>query len=224
MEETNLRQKVSFTDKNIFVGMDVHQRSWNVSIFLDRTFIRSFTQPPSVDSITNLLRRDYPGANYLCGYESGYSGFWIHRKLTQQGIPCQVLHAADIPQTAKQKLMKRDPVDSKKIGEALSSQNINPIYVPDEESERDRSLIRYREKLLRDITRCKNRIRSILNQFGTDLPEKFYNGWSRIFIQWLKETEQIQGSARITLNHMIEQMVLLRSMLLKVNKDITILR
>lgn len=224
METTNLRQKVDFTAKNIFVGMDVHQKSWNVSIFLDRTFVRSFTQPPSIDAIAHLLRRDYPGANYLCGYESGYSGFWIQRKLSQQGIPCQVLHAADIPQTAKQKLMKRDPVDSKKIGEALSSQNINPIYVPDEESERDRSLIRYRERLLKDLTRCKNRIRSILNQFGIDLPEKFNNGWSNKFIHWLKETEQVQGSARITLNHMIEQMVLLRSMLLKVNKDIRVLQ
>jgi transposase len=224
METTKLRQKVDFTNNNIFVGMDVHQRSWNVSIFLEQTFVRSFTQPPSVDVITHLLRRDYPGANYLCGYESGYSGFWIQRKFKQQGIPCQVLHAADIPQTIKQKLMKRDPVDSKKIGKALASQNTNSIYVPDEESERDRSLIRYRERLLKDITRCKNRIRGILNQFGIDLPEKFEKGWSSKFIHWLKETEQVQGSARITLNYMIEQMVLLRSMLLKVNKDIRVLQ
>ena len=224
METTKLRQKVDFTAKNIFVGMDVHQKSWNVSIFLDRTFVRSFTQPPSTSAIAQLLKRDYPGARYLCGYESGYSGFWIQRDLLRQGISCQVLHAADIPQTAKQKLMKRDPVDSKKIGEALSSQNTIPIYVPDEESERDRSLIRYRERLLKDLTRCKNRIRSILNQFGAELPDKFSKGWSNIFIQWLKETDQVQGSARITLNHMIEQMILIRSMLLKVNRDIRILQ
>jgi len=224
METTNLRQKVDFSDKNIFVGIDVHQKSWNVSIFLDRTFIRSFTQQPSIDAIAQLLKRDYPGANYLCGYESGYSGFWIQRKLNQHSIPCQVLHAADIPQTAKQKLMKRDPVDSKKIGEALSSQNASPIYVPDEKSERDRSLIRYRERLLKDLTRCKNRIRSILNQFGIDLPNKFSKGWSNIFIHWLKETDQVQDSARITLNHMIEQVILIRSMLLKVNRDIRVLQ
>jgi transposase len=129
--------------------------------FLIGQFVRSFTQPASIEAIEHLLRRDYPGATYLCGYESGFCGFWIQRKLQQRGIPCQVLHAADIPQTAKQKIVKRYPVDSKKIGDALSSAQVNSIYIPDEESERDRSLIRYRDRIQKDLTRSKNRIRSI---------------------------------------------------------------
>ncbi len=224
METTNLRQKVDFTGKNIFVGMDVHQKSWNISIHLERTFVRSFTQPPSVDALVHLLHRDYPGATYMCGYESGYCGFWIERDLRYKGVPCQVLHAADIPQTAKQKLVKRDPVDSKKIGEALSAGTANPIYVPIEDDERDRSLIRYRDRLLKDLTRSKNRIRSLLYEFGVDLPERFNSGWSNRFIQWLKEMDQVRGSARITLDHMIGQVVLLREMLLKVNRDIKALQ
>lgn len=224
MNTTNLKQKVDFTNKNIIVGMDVHQNSWNISIFLDQKFIRSFTQPPSIDALEHLLRRDYPGATYLCGYESGFCGFWIQRKLQQQGIPCIVLHAADIPQTAKQKLMKRDPVDSKKIGDALSSEKVNSIYIPDEESERDRSLVRYRDRIQKDLTRSKNRIRSILYQFGIDMPEQYKKGWSNRFIAWLKESDQIHGSARTTLDFMVEQMILHRSMLLKVNRDIRALQ
>lgn len=224
MNTTNLIQKVDFTDKNIFVGMDVHLNSWNISIFLDRTFVRSFTQPPSINALEHLLRRDYPGATYLCGYESGFCGFWIQRELQQRGIPCQVLHAADIPQTAKQKLVKRDPVDSKKIGDALSSDKVNSIYIPDEESERDRSLVRYRDRIQKDLTRSKNRIRSILYQFGIELPEKYHKGWSNRFIEWLRDSDQVQGSARTTLNYMVEQMILHRSMLLKVNRDIRALQ
>jgi transposase len=224
MNTTNLKQKVDFTNKNIFVGMDVHHKSWNISIFLDQKFIRSFTQPPSIDALEHLLRRDYPGATYLCGYESGFCGFWIQRILQREGIPCIVLHAADIPQTAKQKLMKRDPVDSKKIGNALSSEKINSIYIPDEESERDRSLVRYRDRIQKDLTRSKNRIRSILYQFGIDLPEQYQKGWSNRFIVWLKESDQIQGSARTTLDFMVEQMIQHRNMLLKVNRDIRALQ
>ena len=224
MNTTNLRQKVDFTDKKIFVGMDVHHTNWNISIFLDQTFIRSFTQPPSIDALEHLLRRDFPGATYLCGYESGFCGFWIQRKLQQRNIPCQVLHAADIPQTAKQKLIKRDPVDSKKIGSALSSEKVNSIYIPDEESERDRSLIRYRDRIQKDLTRSKNRIRSILYQFGIDLPEKYIKGWSNRFIEWLRDCDQVQGSARLTLDHMLEQMILQRNMLLRVNRDIRVLQ
>jgi transposase len=200
--------------------MDVHEKSWNISIFLEDMFIRSFTQQPSVEALEVLLKRDYPGANYLCGYESGYCGFSIQRKLTQHGIACQVLHAGDIPQTNKEKLLKRDPVDSKKIGEALSTKKAKPIYIPDEESEQDRGLVRYRDRVQKDLTRCKNRIRSILYEFGIYLPEKFSKGWSNRFIQWLRETEQAIGSTRTTLNHMVEQMVTHRELLLKVNRDI----
>jgi transposase len=224
METTNLRQKVDFTDKNIFAGMDVHEKSWNVSIFLEDMFLRSFTQQPSIEALEGLLKRDYPKANYLCGYESGYCGFSIQRKLTKLGIACQVLHAGDIPQTNKEKLLKRDPVDSKKIGEALSTKKAKPIYIPDEESEQDRGLVRYRDRVQKDLTRCKNRIRSILYEFGIYLPEKFAKGWSNRFIQWLEETEQVIGSTRTTLNHMIEQMVAHRSLLLKVNRDIRALQ
>jgi transposase len=224
METTNLRQKVDFSCKNIFVGMDVHSTGWNVTIFLERNYIRSFSQPPTTSALITLLRRDYPGANIICGYESGYCGFSVQRELHEEGILCQVLHAGDIPQTTKQKLTKKDPVDSRKIAEALSSQNSNPIYVPCQEDESDRSLIRYRSRLLKDLTRCKNRIRSILYQFGVELPEKFKKSWSKRFIQWLQQTEQVHGSARQTLDFMVEQMILHRDMLLKVNKDIRVLQ
>ena len=220
METTNLSKKVDFSGHNLFIGMDVHEKSWNVSIFLEDMFIRSFTQQPSAKALELLLKRDYPEANYLCGYESGYCGFSIQRRLNALGIACQVMHAGDIPQTNKEKLSKRDPVDSKKIGEALATRKAKPIYIPDEESEQDRGLVRYRDRLQKDITRCKNRIRSTLYEFGIILPDAFKKGWSNRFIQWLNETEQIIGSTRTTLNHMIEQMVTLRGLLLKVNRDI----
>ncbi len=177
-----------------------------------------------IDQLHKMLVAEGLRANYLCGYESGYCGFSIQRKLKQHGIAYQVLHAGDIPQTNKEKLTKRDPVDSKKIGEALSAKKARPIYIPDEESEQDRGLIRYRDRVQKDLTRCKNRIRSILYEFGISLPERFTKGWSNRFIQWLQETEQVIGSTRTTLNYMIEQMEAHRSLLLKVNRGIRALQ
>ena len=81
MNSTNLHQKAEFTGKNIFAGIDVHEKSWNVTLYYEQDYLRTFSQPPSTDSLLNLLRRDYPGANYVCGYESGFTGFWIQRKL-----------------------------------------------------------------------------------------------------------------------------------------------
>jgi transposase len=60
----------------------------------------------------------------------------------------------------------------------------------------------------------------MLCQYGLDVPERFSKCWSKKFIQWLKELDQVEGAARTTLNHMIEQMELLRNTFLKVNHDI----
>ena len=217
---TKLQQFADFTDKEIFVGIDVHKKSWSVSLYYENHYLRTFSQPPSADALSKLLRKDYPGANYLCGYESGYSGFWIQRQLLQKGINCHVLHAADIPHTHKQKTTKTDTIDSQGIAQALSAGTVHPIYTPDPETESHRSLIRHRKRVQLDIRRCKNRIRSFLLQFGYVVPERFGDCWSNKFIQWLKAFDIDQSVTRTTLNHMIEQLELLRGNFLRVNKDI----
>ncbi len=73
METTNLREKVIFSNKNLYVGMDVHEKSWNVSIFLEDMFIRSFTQQPSVEALEVLLKKDYPGANVTLRPRASFS-------------------------------------------------------------------------------------------------------------------------------------------------------
>jgi transposase len=224
MNRTNLHQRVDFTNKNIFVGMDTHQKSWNITLYYEQDYLRNFTQPPSVDSLVKLLRRDYPRANFICGYESGLFGFWIQRQLESAGISCKVLHSADIPQSGKHKTVKRDSIDSKSIAQALAAGLIKPIHVPSIETEQDRNLIRYRDRLQKDITRCKNRIRGLLFQYGIDLTERYSKSWSKNFVKWLLEIEQINGSARIALNYMIEQLQLLKGSLLKVNRNVRLLQ
>jgi transposase len=222
--KANVHQLADFTNKNIYVGMDVHKKSWSVSLFCESEFIRNFTQPPSVEALEKLLRRDFPGANYICAYEAGFSGFWVQRQLTSKGIPCKVIHAVDIPQSGKRKTIKRDSIDSKGIGQALAAGMLNSIYIPNPDIEADRSLIRYRERLQKDIARCKNRIKSLLNQHGFVIPEKLEKSWTKKLVFWLKEFNQAKGTIRISLDHMIDQMILLRQTLLKVNRDIRALQ
>jgi transposase len=221
---TKLHQFADFKDKNIFVGMDVHLKSWNISLFFEQQYLRTFSQPPSPEGLEKFLRHEFPGATYLCGYESGYCGFWIQRRLQQQGINCMVIHAADIPQTNKHKTNKTDSIDSKSIGLSMATGMVNAIHVPDLVIEGDRSLIRLRSRIQRDIGRCKTRIRSLFHQFGFEFPDKFGKCWSNKFIQWLKEFDQAPGTVRITLNHMIGQMEVLRGTLLRVNRDIRVLQ
>jgi transposase len=217
---TKLNKTLDFSGQQIFVGIDVHKRTWNLTLFCDSMFLRTISQPPSVDSVQKLLQRNFPGADYLCGYESGYSGFWIQREFERRGIRCQILHAADIPITHKGKVNKRDSVDSCRIAQALSHKTGNPIYIPDQETESFRGLLRYRERLLRDIRTCKNRIRSLLLHHGYDVPVHLDKRWSKNFIQWLRSFDIELPYVRITLDHMINEMEVLRGNLLQVNKDV----
>lgn len=221
---TKLNQIADFTNKQIFVGIDVHKKSWSVSLFYEDSFVRTFNQPPSVEVLERFLQKEFPGAKYLCGYESGFSGFWLQRQLEQRRIACQVIHPGDIPHTQKRKTAKTDAVDSKSIAQALSAGTVSSIYIPDPETESDRLLIRHRERLLGDIHRCKNRIRGLLLQFGFTVPEQYSNSWSNKFLEWLKTFPIDQRLTRTTLNHMIGQLEVLRSSLLLVNKDVRLMQ
>lgn len=221
---TNLRQFSDFADKQVFVGMDVHKKSWSISLFYEDELVKTFNQPPSADALAKFLQREFPGANYVCGYESGFCGFWVQRQLVQRGIDCHVLHAGDIPHTQKRKTAKNDKIDSREIARALSSGMVKSIYIPSHEIESNRLLVRHRDRVQRDIQRCKNRIRGALLQFGYEVPERFSNSWSKKFIEWLKTFDIEQGITRITLNHMIEQLEILRGSFLKVNRDLRLLQ
>ncbi len=109
----NSRQK-DFRGQNIYVGLDVHHRSWSVNIYSDEFALKSFSQEPDVERLCNHLRTQYKGANFLVGYESGFCGFWIQRAFEKRGFDCRVVHASDVPTNNKEQLRKTDKVDSRK--------------------------------------------------------------------------------------------------------------
>jgi transposase len=216
-----VKEKVNFSGKTIQVGMDVHRSNWNISIFLEGQFVRRFQQPADVSALSKLLKREYPGADFVLAYEAGFCGFWICRSLKEEGLHCIVVNASDVPQTNKDLSQKSDPNDSRKIGAALSGNMLKPIHIPDVELESDRMLVRYRMRLQRDLSRCKSRIKSMLHQLGIVIPPRFDNAnWSNVFIQWLQALKMPQDSAKITLNFMIDQVLQLRQKQLEVMRGI----
>jgi len=218
---TKLNQKVDFTNKTIQLGMDVHLNKWNVAIFLQGEYIRTIQQPSEPAALLSHLHSQYPGANYVAAYEAGFCGFWIQRQLTQLGINCIVVNAADVPQTSKGRLAKNDTNDARRIGEALCGGLLKPVFVPDTTLEADRTLVRYRHRLQEDITRCKVRIKCFLHFTGIDLPDEVISKyWSAKYIEWLKNIELPEPTARQTLDFMIDEVEALRPQLLKVMRGI----
>ncbi len=218
---TKVTEKPDFTGHTLFVGIDVHAKSWNVSVYFNQQYLKSFNQPPTPEALQAFLQQSYPNATYKCAYESGFCGYWIQRELLHRGIGCIVVNAADVPQTDKTIKNKTDTNDSKRIAQALQAGQLTPIYIPDEEIEADRQLVRCNERFSNDLTRSKNRIKGLLYQLGIKLPEYFSNSnWSNQFIQWLRELDLKNPSAKITIEHQLVMVEHIRRQKLDVLKDI----
>jgi len=211
----------NFNDQTIFVGLDVHKRSWNAALFLNDQYLRNIHQPPSPHVLYKYLSTHYPGASYVCAYESGKFGYWIQRQLNNKGVRCLVVNPADIPSTQKDEVSKTDPRDAKGIAMALQCGQLKSIYIPTLQQEADRCLVRQRKKIWRDLIRCKNRIKAFLDYNGVPLPSKFDNcNWSHNFIEWLSSLTFDYNSTKTTLTYQLRQAEILRKELLLISNDV----
>lgn len=143
------RKELNFEGQNILVGIDVHLKSWNISIFTEHLHHKTFNQSASAELLSNYLGLNFPGANYYSVYEAGFSGFWIHNRLKELGINNIVVNPVDVPTTGKEKMRKTDKIDSNKLGRSLRAKELEGIYIPCQESLEDRSLIRVRSSIVK---------------------------------------------------------------------------
>ncbi len=220
--ETQVK-KIDFTGQNIYVGFDVHLKSWKVTIMAENTVYKTFTQPPNPTVLHNYLQNNFPGGTYHTAYEAGFCGYWIHDKLLSFGVKSIVVNPADIPTTDKERVQKEDKRDSRKIARSLSSGTLIPIYVPSIQTQRDRSLLRARNMLVRDLARFKNRIKSFLYFYGICIDPSFSNPqshWSNRFMLWLEELEVDNGSGEEALKVLTSECKNLRISILSITKQI----
>jgi transposase len=213
-----------FTGHNVYVGIDVHKKSWSVSIFTEHTEHKTFIQPPDVGCLAGYLNRTFPGATCHSAYEAGFSGYWIHDRLHPHGIVSMVVNPGDVPTTDKQRRGKNDRIDSRKLGKNLRNNELKPIYIPPAMQREDRSLVRIRQAMVRKQTRCKNQSTSMLAFYGVFLPpEMETRRWSRRFISWLESVEFEYASGTIALKTLIEELLHLRRLVANLTRQITVL-
>ena len=214
--------QLNFQGKKINIGFDVHLKSWKVTIMTNDLVLKTFTQPPNPLTLVQYLKKNYPGANYYTAYEAGFCGFWIHYELIKHGINSIVVNPADIPTTHKEKVQKEDKRDSKKIARGLANGELIGIHIPSLETLADRSLVRTRDAIVKDLRRYKQRIKSTLMFNGIEIPEQFSKNscWSNRFFTWLKEIPVAYITGKQSLDLLINQCLLLRSSVLTTTKQI----
>lgn len=213
--------KLDFSGQQIYVGMDVHKKSWSISIYTDQFEHKTFSQPPEVGVLVNYLKRNFPGAAYKSVYEAGFSGFWIHDRLQELGVQCLVVNPADVPTKDKERAGKTDRVDCRKLARSLRNGEIDGIYVPSRPKAEDRSLLRTRYSMVKKQTRCKNQIKSILCFYGIHIPGEVANShWSKRFIAWIESIRMERASGDMALKVHLSELTHIRQIIAELNRAI----
>lgn len=212
---------INFDGQNIYIGIDVHLKTWNVTVITQSGYKKKHSQKSSARELFEHLKKHYPNGNYQAVYESGFSGFSTYYALQEYGISCMVIHAADVPTTQYENVMKSDPVDSDKLAKALKAGMLKGIHVQQKENLDNRSVVRLRKTLQKQLGGYKSRVKHLLYNNGVELPECFASPnthWSKRFMSWLREEVVLLSSGRLGLELLLDQVELFRKSLLKANR------
>ena len=217
------KYKISFKGQNIYVGIDVHLKTWHVTTLTETGCKYSFAQHSDAKELFDRLNSKFPDAHFKSAYEAGFCGFSAHYALMEQGFENIVVNAADIPTTGKERTMKSDAVDSEKIAWALKRGQLTGIYVKDKSFMDDANLMRLRQRFIKDLSRQKNRLKHLLYTQGVTYPERFAKSgthWSRNFMKWLREEVVLLSEEKLTLMLLCDQVDNTRDAVLRVTREI----
>lgn len=215
--------QLDFKDYDVYVGLDVHKKSWMVSIMVDDILHKRYSQDADPLTLAKYLARNFPHGKYHSLYEAGFSGYWIHRELEKLGIDSNIVSPADVPTSDKERKQKDDKRDSYKLVKALKNGDMEPIHIPQEKTIQDRMLMRAREALVKDLTRSKHRVKSMLYFNGIRIPESFEtrNGyWSHKFLTWVEQLNMPEQTGTIALQTYLNQVRHNRTQALYVTRSI----
>lgn len=165
MEQSGIEIAQVQAERKVFVGIDVHKKSYAVCALEVGQRQKKWTMPPEPSKLAEKLRRDYGDKEIRSVYEAGFSGYELHRTLEAFGIRSQVINAASVAIRSNDRV-KTDRRDAQKLAEQLSVNLVHGIRIPTREEDRQRAITRTRQQLVRARTRVMIQIRRKLVHFG----------------------------------------------------------
>lgn len=219
---STINKSINFTGQPFYIGTDVHNKSWTITVRTLNIEVAHFTQEPSVERLARYLQNRYPGGVFFSAYEAGFCGTSIHHALCKAGIKNLIIHPADLPQSDKQKKNKTDRHDSRAIARYLEAGLLSGIYIMPFDQQERRSLYRLREAKVKDVTRSSNRLRSMLYYAGIELPESLRDKEyiSQNFLLWLSKVQLTTPEGTQVLQQYVEELKYQRQQLLQITRKL----
>lgn len=179
-----------YTGKIIFVGMDVHKKTYSVTAICEGVIVKRDTLKAEPEGLISYLKKRFGSGKIKTAYEAGFCGFHLHRTLEAAGIENIVVHAAGI-ETSNSRV-KTDKRDSLKIAAHLSEGKLRSVYIPTIEKEDNRTVTRLRDTFSRERVRIGNQIKSLLFLHGL-IPADNEKKVSSVWIKGLSKFEMTPG-------------------------------
>jgi transposase len=191
----------------IFVGMDTHKESTDISTVYDghqerpQFYGKIPTRKHAVEKLVRQLQSRHPGATLHFVYEAGPCGYWLYRLLTRLGQLCYVVAPSLIPKKPG-KRVKTDKRDSLELAQSLKSGALDAIYVPEAEDEAIRDLSRARERAMKDLNDARFQLKALL--LRNHIQYQGTANWSIKHMRWLTEIILPYPSQHYVLQEMIQ--------------------
>ena len=221
--ETRPKSRIitDYQGREIYVGIDVHKKDWQVGVFYSGLVLGNYRVTGSSNELISFLNYKYPGARLKCVYESCAWGFNLQRALQAAGMDCIVVHAGDVPGSDKEKQNKTDKVDAVRLARHHAAGLLQAIHVTDEEWQKQRNLVRFRKRLQADLNRSKHRLKSLLKFQGLIIPVALDTShWSRNLMTWIQKQADQDKLLADTLLLMLKEVTLLRQLLLETERKL----
>ena len=185
-------------EKLRFLGLDVHAETITAAIAEPDGEIRSLgTIANREDSIRKLIRKLGPAEQLRACYEAGPTGFVLYWQLTQLGVDCVVVAPSLVPKKPGDRV-KTDRRDAIKLARSHRSGDLTAVWVPDENSEALRDLVRQREAAKQDQLRARHRLTKFLLRTGWR-PPLGLKAWTERYLAWLQQVRYTQPAKQATL-------------------------
>jgi len=170
-----------------FVALDQHLDSITVATAVPgRGKPAQYGQIASTpDAVAKLARRLDDGQTTLrfC-YEAGPCGYGVYRELTATGYECTVVAPSLIPRRSGERI-KTDRRDAVTLARCHRNGDLVSVWVPGEEQEALRDLVRCREDMKTEERRMRQRLSSFLLRHGRTFGGR--KRWTQAHYRWLEQ-------------------------------------
>lgn len=200
-----------------FVGIDIHQRMSAVCILdengkKEKAFTIHGPWPKLFEAV-NAERKTGPIA--VC-YEASNGYGYLYDQFSRMAKRVVVAHPGHLRLIFRSK-RKNDRVDAEKLAKLLFLGEVPPVYVPGQPVRAWRRLIIFRNKLIEERTRVKNRLRGLLRQYGIEAPASL---WTRKGLDWLNHLEFPDSMTALERDVLLDDMASCQKKIKRIEKEL----